>query len=483
MATTDAQHSTMTLTQIHIPANVRPLDEEHVKALAGSIALQGILVPVVVSPVSAPAGDSGAEFELVAGFHRVAAASALKLEQIPVIVREGELLDSDRAIENIARKQLNAYEEARAVSAMLERGLSQAGAAQALGWPKARVSARVKILALPERAQEMLGTGALPLAAVHQLRAIGEVSPKVLDALIAYLYGAGEWALSRLASEPGWVIGQALRHGGSKTFGAYLNQAGAQEISELRLGKKTEALYAEAEKLHKQVSSYAYGPPQVRFAEQDLDQARSAGVLIELDHGSPIIVDRPLYRELIKAAIKRSTEELRVRAAELAEEKKHVRTLAGATAVDPVAEAQREANRQLRVLADQAHGVNLDLGASLLKGLSTVDPGDMDVARFFAYGVVASHSSPISGDDPDTTCCMANSGSWIGASCTTTRAVLSRPSDLAIRRYDVPPSSASTMSASSYPVVRTVRSVARSSVGSSAGAVGTWARSSPPSAA
>jgi len=35
---------------------------------------------------------------------------------------------------------------------MLARGLTEDGAAQALGWPEARVTARVKILELHERA-------------------------------------------------------------------------------------------------------------------------------------------------------------------------------------------------------------------------------------------------------------------------------------------------------------------------------------------
>jgi hypothetical protein len=38
----------------------------------------------------------------------------------------------------ITRKQLSPYEEAKAVHAMLGRGLTEDGAAQALGWPKAR---------------------------------------------------------------------------------------------------------------------------------------------------------------------------------------------------------------------------------------------------------------------------------------------------------------------------------------------------------
>jgi hypothetical protein len=60
----------------------------------------------------------------------------------------------------------------------------------------------------------------------------------------------------------------------------------------------------------------------VRFNEQDVDQARAAGVLIEFEHGRPIIVDRPLYRELIKQAIKRTHAELEAKATAAAPEKK-----------------------------------------------------------------------------------------------------------------------------------------------------------------
>ena len=60
---------------------------------------------------------------------------------------------------------------------MLDRGLTEDGAAQALGWPKARVTARVKVLELPERAQQLIGEDVIQLAAVDQLRAIGTVAP------------------------------------------------------------------------------------------------------------------------------------------------------------------------------------------------------------------------------------------------------------------------------------------------------------------
>ena len=76
-----------------------------------------------------------------------------------------------------------------------------------------------------------------------------------------------------------------------------MHSAGSREIAQLRLGKKTEQLYEQAEKLHKQLDRYAYAPPQVRFTDDDVDRARAAGVLIEFEGpGRPIIVDRPLAR-------------------------------------------------------------------------------------------------------------------------------------------------------------------------------------------
>jgi hypothetical protein len=43
---------------------------------------------------------------------------------------------------------------------------------------------------------------------------------------------------------------------------------------------------------------------------------------------------------------------------------------------------------RMRELIDQAHGANLDLGAALMHGLATVDPGDIDVARFLVYALL-----------------------------------------------------------------------------------------------
>jgi hypothetical protein len=290
----------------------------------------------------------------------------------------------------IARKQLNPHEEARAVQAMLADGLTEDGAAQALGWSKARVTARVKLLELPERAQQLVGAGTIALSSVDQLRAIAKVSPPLLEALIEYLCDGNEWAAERLAREPGWVLDAALRETDTKVFVAHLTVIDDYDIAQLKLGKKATEQYAKASELHKALDRYSYGGPRVRFSDEEVDQARAAGVTIEFEHGAPLIVDRSLYRELVKQAIARTVSELEAAVAEQETERQASRNTTRSEPTDPLAEAERDERRQLRVCGEQAHGVNLDVGTSLLTGLSAVDPADMTVARFFAYGLLGS---------------------------------------------------------------------------------------------
>ena len=382
--TTDVQPQVrmIALEQIRHDANVRELAGEDVDALAGSIALLGQITPAIVRP-------DRDDYVLIAGHKRYAALQKLGHKEIRVEVRSGDGEHSERAAENIVRTQLNPYEEARAVAAMLTNGLTEEGAAQALGWPKARVTARMRLLELPEAAQQMVGTGEIALSCVEQLRTIARVSPALLDALISYLADGNQFAAERLAHEPGWVLDAALRATDTKVFAAHLSRIDSHNLAGLRLGKKTEALYARAVELARQLDRYAYGA-DVRFGEAEVDQARAAGVVLEFERGWPVIVDRSLYRELVKQAIARTVTELKGRVAERAAEKDARRHAAAELPADPSAEARRDEQRAIRDIAETAHGVNLDLGASLLTGLSTVDPANMAVARFFVYSLLGS---------------------------------------------------------------------------------------------
>ena len=306
----------------------------------------------------------------------------------------------------VTRKQLTPLEEARAVQAMLDEGYTLDGAAQALGCSRQLVTARAKILKLPELGQQLVGAGTIAVSAIDVLLAIGDVSPQMADAVVEWI-AAGNSG-SQLANNAGWVIGQALREAGSKgVFGAYLNDVRLTDLPGLRLGKNTDTLVEEAEKLHRQLDRYAYGPPAFRFTEADVDQARAAGVLIELDRGTAIITDRALYRELAKQAIARTTDELRQRVAEKGKAKTSAAAKRERTPRD---ELDVEHRATVRELTRQAHGTNLDLGAALLNDLAAIAPDDMDVARFFAYGLLGPESSSYLGSNDHVARTIAENG-------------------------------------------------------------------------
>jgi ParB/RepB/Spo0J family partition protein len=364
---------------IDTPDNSRELDQEHVKALAASIALRGLIVPLLVS-------RHRERFKLIAGHHRYAACRSLGLSEVEITLREQEGTSADSAAENVVRKALSPLEEARAVQHMLAEGYTLDGAATVLGWSRQLVSARAKILELPDSAQRLLGTGELPVGAVASLQKIAAVSPQLCEAA---LRPVAEGAIDgdQFASNPAWAIAHALSEGAEGVFAAYLSSLGAHDVQELRLGKKALAAYAEAERLYRQLDRYAYGPPQVRFSSDEVDQARAAGVLVEFENATPIITDRELLRELARQAIERTASELRARSEALAAEKADARSSRGR---EPTARQALDAEHRasMRELTANAHGTNLALGSALLSKLATVKPDDMNVARFFAYGLL-----------------------------------------------------------------------------------------------
>jgi ParB/RepB/Spo0J family partition protein len=401
MSTVAVESHCVPLDLIDVTENVRELDQAHVDALASSIALRGLIVPLTVRP-------EGERLSLVAGSHRYAACRKLGLDEVEVTMRNQEGSSADSAAENVVRKQLSPLEEARAVAHMLDEGYTLDGAATVLGWTGKLVSARAKILDLPETAQELIGSGELPLSAVGTIAKIAEVSPELCETALAPI-AAGEISGNQFTSNPGWVIGYALREGATKVFAAYLSTLNHNDISELRLGKKVEAAYAEAQELHKQIDRHAYGPPPIRLAETEVDQARAAGVLIEFEHATPIITDRALFRELTKQAIKRTLEELRATKHQDASDRAS-RKAQGNEERTPQQKLDAEHRATIRQLTVRAHGTNLDLGAALLQKLATVDPGDMDVARFFAYGLLGPDERGYLGTGDHTVASIAANG-------------------------------------------------------------------------
>jgi hypothetical protein len=126
-------------------------------------------------------------------------------------------------------------------------------------------------------------------------------------------------------SEVGSLGVSAISHTGGKPLAAYLQSTSAHEIAELRLGKKTEALNAQAEKLAASSAATPYDTPPVRFID-----TRSIRPAPPACRSSSRAVVRPsstatLYRDLVKGGIKRTHEELEAKAATVAKEKKTAR--------------------------------------------------------------------------------------------------------------------------------------------------------------
>lgn len=368
------------LKDIALAENSRELDPDHVKALAASIALRGLIVPLLVS-------RDGERYTLIAGHHRYAACLSLGMEEVEITLRQHEGTSADSAAENVVRKALTPLEEAHAVKSMLDEGYTLDGAATVLGWSSKLVSARARILELPASAQRLLGSGELPLSSVATLEQIASCSPALCEKVLqAVTDGSIEGEM--LASNPAWAIGHAVRENPGTVFAAYLNTLGTRDVEDLRLGRKAKSALAKAEELHRALDRHAYGPPAIRFSEQDLDRARAAGVLIEFEQATPIITDRDLYRDLVVTAIERTVKELMDRT-QAREHERPSRTSAREER-SPEQTLESEHRTAMRELTRRAHATNLDLGAALVNGLATVKPDDIDVARFFAYGLLGS---------------------------------------------------------------------------------------------
>jgi len=133
-------------------------EPEAAEGLAASVRLQGVLQPVVVRRRS----EGG--FELIAGERRLRAARSAGIPTLPALVRDVEDKDSLLLglVENVAREQLSAVEEARAYASLVDEfELSLADVAERVGRSKSAVSNRLRLLELPEEVLWMLARGDL----------------------------------------------------------------------------------------------------------------------------------------------------------------------------------------------------------------------------------------------------------------------------------------------------------------------------------
>lgn len=132
-------------------------NESQLGELAASIAVHGILQPVVVRSLA----DGG--YELIAGERRLRAARMAGLDVIPAVIRDSEAgTDSLELalIENLQREDLNPIETAQAYRELIDRfGLTHEAVSRQVGKSRVAVSNALRLLDLAPETRQAISEG------------------------------------------------------------------------------------------------------------------------------------------------------------------------------------------------------------------------------------------------------------------------------------------------------------------------------------
>jgi ParB family chromosome partitioning protein len=156
----EAQLAHLPVEQVH--ANPRQprrrFDHEATAGLADSIRNAGVVQPVVVRP----RGEGG--YELIAGERRWRAAREAGVATVPAVIREADDRDTLLLglVENVARENLSAVEEARGYAVLLDEfDLSLGEVSERVGRSKPAISNKLRLLELSDDVLAMVERGEL----------------------------------------------------------------------------------------------------------------------------------------------------------------------------------------------------------------------------------------------------------------------------------------------------------------------------------
>ncbi len=136
--------------------------DDSLRALADSIREHGILEPLLVR--RDPTSGDGCRYLLVAGERRLRAAEILGYQTVPCIAMETGEVDAAviAIIENLHREDLNIFEEAAAITSLLQlTGMTQDQCARRLSVSQSYVANKMRLLKLTEAERQMILENAL----------------------------------------------------------------------------------------------------------------------------------------------------------------------------------------------------------------------------------------------------------------------------------------------------------------------------------
>jgi ParB family chromosome partitioning protein len=179
LANNEGAHSTHQVVNLPL-AQIKPnplqpredFDPQSLEELTLSIKEKGFLQPILVRKCA----DG---YEIIAGERRFRAANALKLKEIPAIVRTVEDRDSLELslIENIQRQNLNVMEEARAYQYLIDKfSVTQEELSDVLGKARTTVANILRLLKLPQEIQEEIRKGRITYGHGRTLLEISDIN-------------------------------------------------------------------------------------------------------------------------------------------------------------------------------------------------------------------------------------------------------------------------------------------------------------------
>lgn len=133
-------------------------DPEKLGALSDSIKENGLIQPIVITPI----GDG--RYKIIAGERRWRAAKKAGLDTIPAIIKEcnEEQITELALIENLQREDLNPIEEAFGYKRLMEKfSMTQEKISEKVGKSRSSIANTVRLLALDEPIQELIKDGQL----------------------------------------------------------------------------------------------------------------------------------------------------------------------------------------------------------------------------------------------------------------------------------------------------------------------------------
>ncbi len=161
----------------------RQINEGDLRELAESIAVRGVLQPILVRPDPEQPG----RFEIIAGERRWRASQLARVHEVPVIVREfsdGEALEV-ALIENLQRQDLSPLEEAEGYRRLMdEYAHTQDDVARVVGKSRSHIANTMRLLALPEPIKRLVDEGLLSAGHARALLTAAEpeaLARRVLD--------------------------------------------------------------------------------------------------------------------------------------------------------------------------------------------------------------------------------------------------------------------------------------------------------------